>query len=238
MTVSQFLPELCVACAMLSMVVMLLATRRSELRKCWKAHWRIKYYFGLTCTAIAVNFAIGVGGLLWIVWKRDSLLIVAGWSMRHVHIALDTLLLYGVLVKHSERGEKISTVGTEENLEAATGRAIELSYSSPATYTFNDTRNSKTAGPKSEFDVGVGISGANEMSYADEQNDNAPTCGSGGGVSINCECVSCVDGMRRIWPAFKGEKKEEEAVVDSPRDTPALLPGDFAKLPPTVHPPR
>lgn len=87
---------------MLAMIAFLVAFRLPELRHCWAAHVRIKFYFLLSCTAVATNLAVGIGGVLWVAWKRDPRFIVVGWSMRHLHIALDTMVLYGVLVKPSD----------------------------------------------------------------------------------------------------------------------------------------
>lgn len=82
---------------MFVIVTMLLVFRLPELRECWKIHRRIRFYFGLTVIAIAVNLAVGVGGLLYLTWKRNTLLVAGSWGMRNIHIALDTLMLYGAL---------------------------------------------------------------------------------------------------------------------------------------------
>lgn len=105
---------------MLIIMVGLIVLRRVELKHCWGAHRRIKYYFCLSCTAIAVNLAVGIGGLLWLTWKRDPRFIVVGWSMRHVHIALDTLVLYGVLVKPVELTELERDTGDTEETKNGT----------------------------------------------------------------------------------------------------------------------
>lgn len=63
----------------------------------WKHHRRIKYYFGLTVVAIVVDLAIGVGGILYLLTDEQARIIATTWTMRHVHIALDTLVLYSAL---------------------------------------------------------------------------------------------------------------------------------------------
>ena len=60
-------------------------------------HRRIKFYFGLTMIAIFVDLAIGVGGVLYLVGGKDPMYIAVTWTMRHIHIALDTLVLYSAL---------------------------------------------------------------------------------------------------------------------------------------------
>lgn len=212
---------------MLSIVITLLVTRRSELRKCWEAHRRIKYYFGLSCIAIAVNLTTGVGGLLWIVWKRDPRFIVVGWSMRHVHIALDTLVLYGVLVKRSHHGgEKIVTVKAEGNgdVDAGLRRSFELSNNNtPATQTLNDTSSNKAAVPTPEPDVESDVAGAAKLLSAHDPGDSMSPCGAGD-VRVDCSCVNCMN-MRRIWPALKGETKAEDSDVGFFQQRSGLCPG-------------
>lgn len=47
--------------------------------------------------AIFVDLAIGVGGVLYLVGGKDPMYIAVTWTMRHIHIALDTLVLYSAL---------------------------------------------------------------------------------------------------------------------------------------------
>lgn len=97
---------ICVASSTLAMVAgvfmsiivgTLFVFRLPELRACWKVHRRMKYYFGLTAIGIVVNLTMGIGGVLFLTWKRTSMFFAIGWGMRHVHAALDTLVLYGAL---------------------------------------------------------------------------------------------------------------------------------------------
>lgn len=93
----MFFVEITMGIIMFVMVLLLLIFRMPELKQCWQVHLRIKFYFVLTIIAIVVNLAVGVGGLLFIAWKDDPMFISVSWAMRHVHIALDTLVLYGAL---------------------------------------------------------------------------------------------------------------------------------------------
>lgn len=74
-----------------------LTFRLPALRDCWKIDRRIRFYFCLTVIAIVANLSVGVGGLLNLTWKWNTMHMVVGWGMRNVHIALDTLVLYGAL---------------------------------------------------------------------------------------------------------------------------------------------
>lgn len=48
--------------------------------------------------ATVVDLAIGIGGLVYVLDARyKARLIMVTWTMRHVHIALDTLVLYSAL---------------------------------------------------------------------------------------------------------------------------------------------
>lgn len=68
-----------------------------ETAQVLSVHRRIKFYFGLTMIAIFVDLAIGVGGVLYLVGGKDPMYIAVTWTMRHIHIALDTLVLYSAL---------------------------------------------------------------------------------------------------------------------------------------------
>ena len=64
----------------------------------WHLHRRIKFYIFLSLIAIVVDLAIGIGGVVYVLDSRyKATLIVVTWTMRHVHIALDTLVLYSAL---------------------------------------------------------------------------------------------------------------------------------------------
>ncbi|CAM9926306.1 unnamed protein product, partial [Scytosiphon promiscuus] len=69
----------------------------------WRVHRRIKYYMGLTLIAITVDLGVGVGGILFVLTDYPLYTIVT-WAARHVHIALDTLVLYSALgVTHAPK---------------------------------------------------------------------------------------------------------------------------------------
>ncbi|CAN0304949.1 unnamed protein product [Ectocarpus sp. 6 AP-2014] len=66
--------------------------------ECWRIHPRIRYYFGLTIIGTAVNLAVGISGTVYVVGGSEKpFLFVLSWTARHVHIALDTIVLYGIL---------------------------------------------------------------------------------------------------------------------------------------------
>ncbi|CAM9206947.1 unnamed protein product [Ectocarpus sp. 4 AP-2014] len=98
LAVSRFFLEFIVGICMFVIVAWLLLFRMNEVKECWKVHARIRYYFGLTLIGTTVNLALGVCGTIYVVGGREkSLLIVLTWTFRHIHIALDTIVLYGVL---------------------------------------------------------------------------------------------------------------------------------------------
>ncbi|CAN0278088.1 unnamed protein product [Ectocarpus sp. 6 AP-2014] len=98
LAVSRFFLEFLVGICMFVIVAWLLLFRINEVKECWKVHARIRYYFGLTLIGTTVNLALGVCGTIYVVGGREkSLLIVLTWTFRHIHIALDTIVLYGVL---------------------------------------------------------------------------------------------------------------------------------------------
>lgn len=151
--------------------------------------------------------------------------------MRHVHIALDTLVLYGVLVKRSHHGgEKIVTVKAEGNREvdAGLGRSFELSNNTPATQTLNDTSSSKAAAPTPEPDMESDVAGAAKLLPAHDPGDSTTPCGAGSGdVRVDCSCANCIN-MRRIWPALNGETKAEDSVVGFFQQRSGLCPGEIS----------
>ncbi|CAM9379659.1 unnamed protein product [Ectocarpus fasciculatus] len=98
LAVSRFFLEFLVGTCMFVIVAWLLLFRMTGIKECWKVHTRIRYYFGLTLIGTTVNLALGVCGTIYVVGGREkSLLIVLTWTFRHIHIALDTIVLYGVL---------------------------------------------------------------------------------------------------------------------------------------------
>lgn len=193
---------------MLFVVGALLATRRLELRKCWQAHARIKYYFGLSCIAVAVNLVIGVGGLLWVSWKRDPRFLVVGWCMRYLHIALDTIVLYGVLV-NTPATEKMGGDGDEEQ-NASTGPARDPS---------------DDPGPgccEKELNVAPVDRNIGRVASIIPRNG-------GGSSSPKSHMVSSASKMLRAWPMFKGERKVEDCPV-WPREPAAIHNGMFSGI--------
>lgn len=51
---------------MLVIVTWLLLFRMKEIKECYRIHVRIRYYFGLTLIATAVNLAVGVCGTIYL----------------------------------------------------------------------------------------------------------------------------------------------------------------------------
>eukprot|EP00903_Cladosiphon_okamuranus_P012700 g11874.t1 len=106
--VSLFLVEFIVGICMLFIVIWLVLFRMKEIKECWMLHRRIRYYFGLTVLGTAVNLALGICGTLFVAGGQEHpILIIASWVFRYVHIALDTIVLYGVLRERNmdERGD-------------------------------------------------------------------------------------------------------------------------------------
>ncbi|CBN78238.1 expressed unknown protein [Ectocarpus siliculosus] len=69
---SRFLFEFIVGICMIAIVTWLLLFRMKEIKECWKVHTRIRYYFGLTLIATAVNLVLGIFGTVYIVGGRQS----------------------------------------------------------------------------------------------------------------------------------------------------------------------
>ncbi|CAM9367049.1 unnamed protein product, partial [Hapterophycus canaliculatus] len=63
---SSFFIEFFVGVSMLVIVTWLLLFRVKEIKECYKIHTRIRYYFGLTLIATAVNLAVGVCGTIYL----------------------------------------------------------------------------------------------------------------------------------------------------------------------------
>ncbi|CAN0081639.1 unnamed protein product [Ectocarpus sp. 12 AP-2014] len=97
-TISRFYLEFFVGICMFVIVAWLLLFRMTEIKECWKTHARIRYYFGLTLIATGVNLILGICGVIYLIGDREEpQLIVVSWTLPHIHIALDTMALYGVL---------------------------------------------------------------------------------------------------------------------------------------------
>ncbi|CAM9423859.1 unnamed protein product [Ectocarpus sp. 8 AP-2014] len=101
--ISGSIVEVSVGICMLLVVSWLLLFRTKEVKQCWATHARTRYYFGLTLLAIVINIALGaieIPGADHIDLSLNHM--VWHWSIstvRFVHVALDTIVLYGVLVE-------------------------------------------------------------------------------------------------------------------------------------------
>ncbi|CAM9158442.1 unnamed protein product [Hapterophycus canaliculatus] len=102
MLTSVFFMEFVVGACMLGIVMWQLLFRMQEVKECWRIHLRIRYYFGLTLLGTVANLALGICGTIYVASdNKDSRLLGSSWMLRYVHIALDTVVLYGVLGEHS-----------------------------------------------------------------------------------------------------------------------------------------
>eukprot|EP00903_Cladosiphon_okamuranus_P012697 g11872.t1 len=93
---------------MLLIVIWLVLFRVKEIKECWMLHRRIRYYFVLTISGMAVNLGLGICGTIRSSTRdRTTYLLVWSWAFRYIYIALDTIVLYGVLRERSidERGD-------------------------------------------------------------------------------------------------------------------------------------
>lgn len=96
--IGYFFLEFGTGILMAIVVGLLLLFRMEEVRQCLGLHRRIRFYFGLTAIAVIANISIGICGVIFIEsGRRSHMLLAVSWSLRHLHIALDTLGLYGVL---------------------------------------------------------------------------------------------------------------------------------------------
>ncbi|CAN0277948.1 unnamed protein product [Ectocarpus sp. 6 AP-2014] len=90
--------------------------------ECWRIHPRIRYYFGLTIIGTAVNLAVGISGTIYVVGGREKpFLFVLSWTARHVHIALDTIVLYGVLGAPARQMDENGGSSSSDRLVSGTG---------------------------------------------------------------------------------------------------------------------
>lgn len=138
---SAFVFELFVAIVMLFIVGVLVVFRLPELKQCWKVHRRVKFYFCLTVIAIVVDLCIAIGGILFLTWDKDPRLVQVTWSMRQVHIALDTLVLYGTLSIPSTRMEVSDAASSDTASRGRRGLSGERrSSSGERRSTSNDRR--------------------------------------------------------------------------------------------------
>ncbi|CAM9229677.1 unnamed protein product [Scytosiphon promiscuus] len=97
-SVSMFHVEFLVGVCMFFMVVWLLMFRMKEIKECWMIHVRIRYYFGLTLLGTIANLAMGICGTINVsLDELDSRLFIWSWSLRYIHISLDTVVLCSVL---------------------------------------------------------------------------------------------------------------------------------------------
>lgn len=113
--VSTFAFELFVAVVMLVIVIVLLLRRSPELRQCWKVHRRVRSYICLSGIAIVADFAMGVAGILWLVYDDEPGIGPSARCLRQLHIALDTLVLYGTLGVASKRTLPASSISVEDD---------------------------------------------------------------------------------------------------------------------------
>ncbi|CAN0305440.1 unnamed protein product [Ectocarpus sp. 6 AP-2014] len=125
---SMYVMELFVGICMFGIVSWLLTFRVKEIKECWEAHIRIRYYFGLTLFGTAVNLGLGICGVVYIIGdQQEQLLQIWSWLFRYIHIAVDTFVLYGVLQEGNidERGGDDRSSGS--NRHKLSGQSDRLS---------------------------------------------------------------------------------------------------------------
>ncbi|CAM9119172.1 unnamed protein product [Ectocarpus sp. 6 AP-2014] len=126
--ISIYVIESFVGICMLGIVSWLLTFRMKEIKECWEAHIRIRYYFGLTLFGTAVNLGLGICGVVYIIGDRKQpLLQIWSWLFRYIHIAVDTFVLYGVLQEGNidERGGDDRS--SQSNSHNSSGQSDRLS---------------------------------------------------------------------------------------------------------------
>lgn len=69
---SSFLVDFIAGVYEFAIVAWLLTFRMKEFKDSWKAHARIRHYFGLTLTAVVIYFTLGVTGLVFIKSASDA----------------------------------------------------------------------------------------------------------------------------------------------------------------------
>eukprot|EP00903_Cladosiphon_okamuranus_P017796 g16379.t1 len=94
-----FYVEFLVGICMFFIVTWLLLFWRKEAKECWKIHARVRFYFLQTLSGVAVNLGVGICGTINLVHMDDFMFILHSWSwsLRYIHFAVDTTVLYGAL---------------------------------------------------------------------------------------------------------------------------------------------
>eukprot|EP00752_Nemacystus_decipiens_P008409 g7519.t1 len=111
--ISYFGVEFLVGMCMFVIVVWLVLFRMDEIKDCWTIHARIRFYFGLTLVGTAVNLGIGACGAVNLRAKHYIfILTVWMWAFRYIHVALDTVVLYGILRERNVTNEQSAGSGT------------------------------------------------------------------------------------------------------------------------------
>eukprot|EP00752_Nemacystus_decipiens_P008538 g7625.t1 len=142
-----FYVEFFVGACMFVVVAWLLLFRLKEIKECWRLHARIRFYFGLTVVGIAVNLGLGISGAVNVLAdKFNPLVIVWSWAFRYVHVALDTIVLYGALRERNmdERGDGHTSTTGSGSRAAMLPSGASMPGGSGAT---NDTSKAVTASP-------------------------------------------------------------------------------------------
>eukprot|EP00903_Cladosiphon_okamuranus_P012715 g11887.t1 len=125
--VSTFYIELFVGVCMVFIVAWLLLFRMNEIKECWKLHVRIRYYFGLTIVGTAANIGLGICGTIYAIRDEEGeLLVVATWAFRYIHVALDTIVLYGVL-----GARNVDERASASPSSSSTGAAVVVTATAP-----------------------------------------------------------------------------------------------------------
>lgn len=79
-------------------IALILSSTSISSHQVWGLNRRVKFYFCLTVIAMVVDLAIGSGGIFTYVSQTSAEEYVSvTFSMRNLHIALDTIVLYGAL---------------------------------------------------------------------------------------------------------------------------------------------
>ncbi|CAM9206720.1 unnamed protein product [Ectocarpus sp. 4 AP-2014] len=124
--VSIIILEFVVGICMFVIVSWLMVFRMRAIKECWKLHARIRYYFVLTVIGTAVNLVLGISGISYVFRANaGEYLLSLTWAFRYAHVALDTIVLYGVLgTRYMDEGggSAASTSGTSSGrLPASSG---------------------------------------------------------------------------------------------------------------------
>ncbi|CAN0277777.1 unnamed protein product [Ectocarpus sp. 6 AP-2014] len=158
MFIAGFFLEFFAGICMFGIAVWLLLFRVTEVKECWAVHARIRYYFGLTRIGIIVNLAVGVCGTIYILGSPQHLfLFVISWIARHIHIALDTIVLYGVLGAPARQVDERGGSSSSDPIVHGTG-----------------SRGSSNSGSSS-----IGLRSFNRLTKRSSRNPRAPSIGRG-----------------------------------------------------------